>query len=282
MPYCSNCGAQVSAEDKFCSQCGKTINKEPSRKTVYEGEIHKCPNCGEVLDTFSVVCPTCGYEIRGKTASFSVKDFAIKLANAKTEIAKVDLIRSFPIPNTKEDIFEFMILASTNYDECFFQSDNVQTEIRRAWISKIEQGYQKAKLLFGDSPEFQKIEAVYLKTQNKRNQTSAIKLILRTIGLWGGLLIFAITLILDVTTHGNTSMLHLGAFIIMVIGAFMIGRGSNNMLEVGIGITCGILSLLLGLLLQEGLDGNGSVMETAGWLVIIISIIRLVQITKNK
>lgn len=66
MPYCSKCGAQVSAEDKFCSKCGQPINKESSRTTIYEGEIHKCPNCGEVLDAFSVVCPACGYEIRGK------------------------------------------------------------------------------------------------------------------------------------------------------------------------------------------------------------------------
>lgn len=282
MPYCSKCGAQVSAEDMFCSKCGQPINKESSRTTIYEGEIHKCPNCGEVLDAFSVVCPACGYEIRGKKVSVSVRDFANKLTSAKTDAIKVDLIRSFPIPNTKEDVFEFMILASTNYDESLSQSGNAQKEIRGAWISKIEQGYQKAKLLFGDSSEFQKIETIYLKTQDKKKKTSSIKLILRTIGLWGGLLIFLIALILDVTTHGNTSMLHVGAGIIMIVGAFMIGRESKNLLEVGIGIACGIISMLLGLVLQEGFHGNGSMMEIAGGLVIVISIIRLVQITKNK
>ena len=129
---------------------------------------------------------------------------------------------------------------------------------------------------------FEIIRVVLTKTQDKKKKTSSIKLILRTIGLWGGLLIFLIALILDVTTHGNTSMLHVGAGIIMIVGAFMIGRESKNLLEVGIGIACGILSMLLGLVLQEGFHGNGSMMEIAGGLVIVISIIRLVQITKNK
>lgn len=281
MLYCSNCGSKVSAEDKFCSKCGQPISKQSLRTTIYEGEIHKCPNCGEILDAFSIACPSCGYEIRGKEASESVKDFADKLTNTKTNAAKADIIRSFPIPNTKEDVFEFMILASTNYDESFSQSDNKQKEIREAWISKIEQGYQKAKLLFGDYPEFQKIESIYLKTQGRKNKTSTIKLILRTIGLWSGLLIFLIALILDVTTYSNTSMFHIGAGIIMVVGAFMIGRESNNLLEVGIGIACGILALLLGLILQEGFHGNGSIMELAGGLVIVISIVRLIQSTKK-
>lgn len=74
---------------------------------------------------------------------------------------RVLLIRNYPIPNTKEDIFEFMILASSN-----ISGDN-SFSLSEAWKSKFEQGYQKAKLLFCDEPEFEKIQTLYEKTQKR-------------------------------------------------------------------------------------------------------------------
>lgn len=66
--YCKNCGKQIDDDSKFCRFCGTALdanfNKETSRKTVYEGEIHKCPNCGQTLNSFTAYCPACGYEIQ--------------------------------------------------------------------------------------------------------------------------------------------------------------------------------------------------------------------------
>ncbi|MCC8196037.1 MAG: zinc-ribbon domain-containing protein [Ruminococcus sp.] len=157
MAFCSNCGKELSANDKFCSECGTPVQgvTASQRKTVYDGELHKCPNCGEVLDSFSSVCPTCGYEIRGATNSIAAREFAMRLEKAGSQQEKITIIRNYPIPNTKEDIFEFLILASSNI------SDNLDNGISKAWQSKVEQAYQKAQLVFKNSDEFAYIQSIY-------------------------------------------------------------------------------------------------------------------------
>ena len=55
MPFCPNCGNEVSQNDKFCPQCGNRLNVEniikgkteerPARKIEYHGELRKCPSC---------------------------------------------------------------------------------------------------------------------------------------------------------------------------------------------------------------------------------------------
>ena len=166
MPFCSNCGKEIENNARFCSGCGSPQNTTPAdnqgqRKIKFEGEVHKCPQCGEVLDSFTTVCPSCGYELRGATATNAVKEFAAKLDTATTEYQKESIIRSFPIPNTKEDIFEFMILASSNIDE------HPNKNVFNAWIAKFEQCYQKAKLSFKQENDFVKIQAIYEKTQKE-------------------------------------------------------------------------------------------------------------------
>ena len=158
MPFCSNCGQQINDGAKFCPSCGTAVSNEKTnnqRKTVFEGNIHKCPNCGEVLNSFTSNCPSCGYEIRGASNSAAVQEFAVKLASAESRQEKIAIIRNFPIPNTKEDILEFMILASTNI------GDNLEKDISAAWQSKTEQAYQKAQIIFQDEKEFSRIQNIY-------------------------------------------------------------------------------------------------------------------------
>ena len=296
MAYCSNCGVQLVEGAKFCFECSAKVNLNETqnqtlshRKVVYEGEIHKCPHCGEVLNSFVSNCTACGYELRGTRSSNSVKEFALNLSHAATYSNKVGLIQNFPIPNTKEDIFEFMILASTNFDTYFSNTTITTKEISAAWISKMEQGYQKAKLLFGDDKEFLKIQNIYDQAcykintlEQKTKKNSIINLALRTIGLWGGLVIFFVAFLIDIISYSDTSIYHLGGGAIMIIGAFMIGRKSGEIIDVGVGIGCGILSILLGTLLEEAFYGNGSMMELAGGATIIITVVRLVKSTIKK
>ena len=294
MAFCTNCGQEVADGVKFCSNCGQPITAaaggSEKRKTVYDGEVHKCPNCGEVLDSFVTTCPSCGYELRGAKANTSVKEFAINLTHADNDAQKISLIRSFPIPHTKEDVLEFMVLSATNFDAGqSLSKEGTKKDISDAWLTKIEQSYHKAKLLFSGDKDFAKIQKVYdqvcgqiaASRQTVRNNKIAA-ILLRTIGLWGGLIIFIIAFMIDIFSKANTSFFHLGACLIMIIGAFMVGRKSNGFAEAGVGIVCSLLSLLLGTLLQTVFHGNGSLMELAGGVSLIIVIIRLVISSTKK
>ena len=140
MAFCINCGNPIVDGAKFCHNCGASqtgTTNNTQRKTVYEGEIHKCPNCGETIDSFTPKCPSCGFEFRGVKPVSSVQELSIRLANIdqqrrfnnrrksvfnsrepdEIDKQKIDLISTFPIPNTKEDLYEFIILAASNIDK---------------------------------------------------------------------------------------------------------------------------------------------------------------------
>lgn len=285
MSFCTNCGKELSDDAKFCSNCGVAtgVRNNTKRTSVYDGEVHKCPNCGDVLNSFTVACPSCGFELRGANSSRSVMSFADKLENAKSQEQRVSLIRNFPVPNTKEDILEFMILASSNFDA---KLDKTTSD---AWLSKIEQCYQKGKLLFKDDAFFVGIQNAYdqayakIKSseQQKKNK-SIINLALHTIGLWGGLVIFLIAFLIDVSpVYADTSVYHVGAGAMMIIGAYVVGKKFNSLQCAGIGIVCGILSMILGSLLDSAFHQNGSMMMLTGGVVIVMSVVNLVKYSKK-
>ena len=174
MAFCINCGQELAEGAKFCANCGKAVGvsqngAKEERKTVYDGELHKCPNCGERLDSFVTTCPACGYELRGAKVTSYVNDLAQKLENVDTVEQKIDLIRNFYIPNTKEDIYEFFILATSNINAGGYDVE--------AWYAKLEQAYQKARLSFGHAPEFQYLSQLY----NKAKKQQRVKSFTRTI-----------------------------------------------------------------------------------------------------
>lgn len=194
MAFCSNCGHQLTEGAKFCFECGTKVNiQEPSqddvRKIAYDGEIHKCPNCGDILDAYESVCKACGYEQRGSRATSSVHELAVRLQqieearltsnnhsrfgfgqSSEIDQQKINLIRSFVIPNTKEDILEFAVLAASNvdtsaYDDSYGILSTLQNGRRKAvsdaWLAKLKQAYQKAKLVFVGDPRISEIESLY-------------------------------------------------------------------------------------------------------------------------
>ena len=168
MAFCVNCGQQLGEGAKFCTNCGQTVTthktENSERKTVYDGEIHKCPNCGEIIDAFVTNCPACDYEIRGSKAAVSLQQFYWDLHRAKNSEEKASMIRNYPIPNSKEDIVEFMILASSNI------SGEADKNIFEAWVAKFEQAYQKAQITLQNDPAFAQIQDIYEKTEKAINK----------------------------------------------------------------------------------------------------------------
>lgn len=172
MAFCINCGHQLADNAKFCSECGTSTSAykshTPQRQTICEGRIHKCPNCGETINSFELVCSACGYELRDVFVSAAIKSFADKIdqlqqaGKSKDKNSIINLIRTFPIPNTKEDLFEFIILAGSNIrNDRYGDLPKYKQEISDAWSAKFEQAYHKAHVAFGDDPAFVQINDIY-------------------------------------------------------------------------------------------------------------------------
>lgn len=186
---CPNCGHHVSKSATFCDACGAkisgnesaTIVGTPKAKEAYtkEGRIFKCPNCGEVLPYDAIVCPSCGKEIRDKEASSLLQSFFETYMEIKSDEVdrKIDLIRTSPVPNSREAIIEFMEFASANFDVDYYITNRKKATVDGAWLSKIDLCYEKGKSMFNDPRDLKRIEDIYLRAHRRINNRTRIWLI---------------------------------------------------------------------------------------------------------
>lgn len=196
MAVCVNCGEKIPFHSKFCPNCGMEIGRnapelQTQGKTTYIGEVRKCSRCGAVLSAFETNCPECGMELREIKATSSAQELANRISEIETERRKANrsfgksllnrlnltedlsdksianIIRTWAVPNTKEDIYEFMTLAAANIDAKLLTTKYVdpKDEPRKlqceAWLSKFEQVYMKGKISFGNTAEFHQIKEIY-------------------------------------------------------------------------------------------------------------------------
>lgn len=169
--FCANCGKQIDADAAFCSSCGfpatpNASKTEPKRSGQFDGFVSKCPICGETLGAFVSVCPSCGSELRGLGASSRVKELEERLERTGDMGERCDLIKNFYIPNTREDIYEFFILAASNIE--------AGGEDQNAWLAKLDQAYKKAELVFGDGKELDQLKKSYEETRGKHAANAAV------------------------------------------------------------------------------------------------------------
>ena len=212
MLFCSNCGIKLNEGSKFCHGCGTAVGtiatqpqavptpppipteeKKSQRQQEFVGKVLKCPHCGGVINETTAICPECGIQITGKAAISSVQAFkeqlmAIESKRKKAfggmfgiygtadpaDKQKLTLIRNFPIPNSIDDILEFMMLAIANIDVKLSKNTwansgqsmevlaiEMPKVISNAWVQKMEQCYKKAEIAFPNDPAFNGIQKMY-------------------------------------------------------------------------------------------------------------------------
>ena len=201
MAFCINCGGKLVDGAKFCHACGTPVTHIPfedkqQRHQEYVGKILKCPNCGNIVNPSDAVCSSCGFYLSEKKAVSSAKDFQQQMMEIEktrkkkkfslipddkiideTDKQILSLIKTYPIPNTIEDIVEFMHLAIANIDvkiskRTVWNSDSWSgtssaKEFSNAWVAKMQQIYNKAELYFPNEPEFLHVKEIYYDMMNK-------------------------------------------------------------------------------------------------------------------
>lgn len=140
------------------------------------GDVRKCPACGAIVPSMAAVCPECGQEFTNIKANSTANMLMLKIdeIQAQSSVAQrglnakdaktaqretwaiesqvtsrtVQAIKNFPIPNTREDLIEFMTLCLSNS-----RADRQYVdEIAEAWREKFEQLITKARITIPNDP----------------------------------------------------------------------------------------------------------------------------------
>jgi hypothetical protein len=108
------------------------------------GDVKKCPACGSIAESFSTTCKDCGTEFRNISSSKAMIEFQDKLEQGDNE-KDIETIMNFNVPNTKQDIIEFLTLSISNYQNV------TKDKLRNAWLTKIENLMMKMNLVFKEN-----------------------------------------------------------------------------------------------------------------------------------
>lgn len=127
MKFCTNCGKQLNDDAKFCDTCGSPVSNaqtpppipganenvadDTKRKEVFVGVKRKCPVCGVEVPAFALTCPD-GHELSGINVSKTSKEFQEGLIKYEGKEER-DFVASFPIPNEKEELGNFMFMVAS-------------------------------------------------------------------------------------------------------------------------------------------------------------------------
>ena len=141
------------------------IDQEVAEERQHKhGEIKKCPSCGAIITGMIAKCTQCGYEFRGLEANKSAEKLAEKLAAVKGEDTitiqqkQASIISSFPVPNTKEDLMEFLI-SMTAAEKNLGQYAPGERALKEAYRSKMQECVTKARISFANDTMMQQIIA---------------------------------------------------------------------------------------------------------------------------
>lgn len=130
----------------------------------------------------------------------------------------INLIKTFSVPNTIEDIQEFLIYVSGNINYDLISGDlvirdpierTVAINKNEAWLARFEQLYHQAELSFRNERDFVEIKEIYDKTtykinaakdkkKNKRVKKTVLIVLLVVAGIILHILIFGLGSLIDI------------------------------------------------------------------------------------
>lgn len=122
----------------------KAEKEKSAPKSDKYGDVRKCPACGAIVGAFIGICPECGHEFSNVDANLSSKRLYDAIAKESDPKRKAEIIETFPIPNTKADLLEFLTALKPRVAD-------INDEFANAYYKKYSECIEKAKVsFFGD------------------------------------------------------------------------------------------------------------------------------------
>lgn len=162
------------------------------------GNVVKCPSCGSQVIGGTALCPKCGYTFSNVSANSSTKQLQDKLEtfNRRQEDrydnrsvlgnlahsiskavgkdgvckSKMDIIATFPVPNTRADLLEFLTMLQARADATGprnGQNMNREEDLSYAYWLLYTNCINKANLSFSNDNDFQPYFQMYEKQLKK-------------------------------------------------------------------------------------------------------------------
>lgn len=185
------------------------------------GDVKKCPACGAIVQSYQGVCHECGYAFENIEANSSSRKFSEMidklmregeekkadktfvqnlLTDRTTRYEKISTaIQNFPIPNTKADLMEFIIIMKSKMDNDFDPYSSV-------YRTKYKECIDKAKLLFPNDKDFESLLQEDKKMGWWKNQSIITKAFVKSgVGMLFVLMLFCLLFIFDQSDSSSKS-----------------------------------------------------------------------------
>lgn len=105
------------------------------------GAVRKCPACGAIVPAFHGICPDCGHEFTDVDANASSKKLSEALLKENSVSKQKQIIETFPLPNTKGDLLEFLTALKPRISD-------LNDPLNSSYFKKYQECIEKAKVSF--------------------------------------------------------------------------------------------------------------------------------------
>lgn len=194
---------EAKANQQYQLEMEKAKSAQPSApKSEKYGDVRKCPACGAIVPSMAAKCPECGYEFTNVEANSSTRLLMQKIDEIQAQYAELtanvdnkdestirtrgyqvkrqlndrtaQLIQNFPIPNTREDLIEFLTLCIGNSKADSIMLDG-NDPVTPAWRKKLQQVIAKVKVALPNNQQAQElIEEYEGKRENSKKKGKKI------------------------------------------------------------------------------------------------------------
>lgn len=194
---------EAKVNQQYQLEMEKAKSAQPSApKSEKYGDVRKCPACGAIVPSMAAKCPECGYEFTNVEANSSTRLLMQKIDEIQAQYAELtanvdnkdestirtrgyqvkrqlndrtaQLIQNFPIPNTREDLIEFLTLCIGNSKADSIMLDG-NDPVTPAWRKKLQQVIAKVKVALPNDQQAQElIEEYEGKRENSKKKGKKI------------------------------------------------------------------------------------------------------------